>query len=79
MLEQFHEWYHVVYTHSCKPHMAEYWNMRLGKFIHINGSLLSQSEPVLPEVSDIKLCIDDNSRFAYRIRSKLELARQHEV
>lgn len=46
--EQFHEWYCVWHTHTSKRHMAEYWNMRLGKFIHINGSLLSQSEPVLP-------------------------------
>jgi len=30
VLEQFHEWYHVWHTHRCKPHMAEYWNMRLG-------------------------------------------------
>ena len=69
----------IWHTHRCKPHLTEYWNMRLGKFMHINGSLLNQSEPVLPEVSQIKFGIDDNSRFARWVRSKLELVRQHEV
>ena len=44
--EQFQEWYYVWRTERCKPHMAEYWNMPLGRFIYINGSLLNQSEPV---------------------------------
>ena len=64
VLDQFHEWYHVWLTHRCKPHMAVYWNMRVGKFIHINGSLLNQSEPVLPEVSKMELNFGiDNKRF----------------
>jgi len=78
VLEQFHEWYYVWRTHRCKPHVAVYWNMRLGKFIHINGSLLNQSEPVLPEVLEIDFGID-NTRFLRRIRSKLELVRRLKV
>ena len=52
--EQFREWYYLWHKSKCKPHISEYWNMRLGKFIHINGSLLNHSEPVLPEVSEME-------------------------
>jgi len=48
--DQFREWYDVWSTRRCRPHMAVYWNMRLGKFIYINGSLMNQSEPVLSGV-----------------------------
>jgi len=78
VLEQFREWYHVWRTHTCKPHMTKYWNMRLGKFIHINGSLLSQSEHVLPEVTEIDFGID-NTGLTRRIQSKLELVRRIHV
>ena len=78
VLEQFREWYHVWRTHRCKPHMGEYWNMRLGKFIHINGSLLNQSEPVLPRVTEIDFGIDDTG-LTCRIRSKLELVKRIHV
>ena len=44
--EQFKEWYYVWRTQRCKPYMATYWNMSLGRFIYINGSLLNQSEHV---------------------------------
>jgi len=78
VLEQFHEWYHVWRTHRCKPHKAEYWDMRLGKFIHINGSILNQSEPALPEVTNIDFGID-NTGLKRTIRSRLELVRQIEM
>ena len=54
--------------------MATYWNTRLGRFIYINGSLLNQSEPVLFEVSEVKLLElskvafgIDNTKFPKRI------------
>jgi len=75
VLEQFREWYHVRRTHRCSPHMAKYWNMRLGTFIHINGSLLNQSEHVLPKVTVIDFGID-NTGLTRRIRSKLKLVRK---
>ena len=73
VLEQFHEWYRVWPTHRCKSHMAEYWDMR-----HINGSILNQSEPVMPEVTNIDFGID-NTELTRRIRSRLELVRQVEM
>jgi hypothetical protein len=59
VLERFREWYHIWHKRRCRPHMSVYWNMRLGKFIHINGSMLNQSEPVLPEVSELLFGIDN--------------------
>jgi len=53
--------------------MAEYWDMR-----HINGSILNQSEPVMPEVTNIDFGID-NTELTRRIRSRLELVRQVEM
>ena len=58
--------------------MAEYWNMRLGKFIYINGSLLNQSEPMLPEVTTIDFGIDITG-LSRRIHNSLELVRQIKV
>ena len=58
--------------------MAEYWNMRLGKFIYINGSLLNQSEPVLPEVTTFDFGIDITG-LSHRIYNRLELVRQIKV
>ena len=74
VLEKFHIWH----THRFKPHMAEYWNMRLGKFIYINGSLLNQSEPMLPEVTTIDFGIDITG-LSRRIHKRLELVRQNKV
>jgi len=76
--EQFREWYHVWRTRRCKPHMAMYWNMRLQKFIHINGSLLNQSEPVSSEMSEIHFGID-STLSPRRIRDRLKLARRVKV
>ena len=78
VLEQFNECYHVWHTHRCEPHMAEYWNMRLRKFIYINDSLLNQSEPVLPEVTTIDFGIDITG-LSRRIHNRLELVRQIKV
>ena len=78
MAEQFQEWYNVSLTQRCKPNMAKYWNMRLGKLIYINGSLLNQLEPVLFEVSELAFGIH-NTKFPNPIRTRLELVRQNEV
>ena len=64
--EQFQEWYYVWHTQRCKPHIAKYWDMRLGRFIYINGSLLNQSEPVSFEVSEVEFGIH-NTKFPNRI------------
>ena len=73
--ERFRELYYVWRTSRCAPHMATYWNMRLKKFIYINGSLLNQSEPVSSEVSEMRFGID-NTLFPCRIRDRLKLARR---
>jgi hypothetical protein len=48
--DQFNEWYYVWQKSRYKPHTTEYYNMRLEKFIFINGSCQNKMEPVLPEV-----------------------------
>jgi len=73
--ERFRELYHVWRTRRCEPHMATYWNMRLEKFVYINGSLLNQSEPVSSEVSEMRFGID-NTLFPRKIRDRLKLARR---
>ena len=49
--------------------MAKYWDMRLGKFIHINGSNLNRSEPVLSEVSEMEFGVD-NTKIPRQIRTR---------
>ena len=60
--------------------MAVYLNMRLGRFIYINGSLLNQSEPVSFELSKAEsfvvskegvAFVVDNAGFPNRIRTRL--------
>jgi len=74
VLEQFHSWYRAWHISRCRPHMAMYWNMRPRKYMFVNGSLLNQSEPVLPEVPQLLFGID-NAAFPSQIRDKLELVR----
>jgi hypothetical protein len=57
--EQFQEWYCVWQRCRYKPHLARYYNMRLGKFLYINGLYLNQLEPVLSEVMVTDFGIDN--------------------
>ena len=59
--------------------MAVYWNMRLGRFIYINSSLLNQSEPVSFELSKAESFGVDNAGFPKRIRTRMELVSRNEV
>jgi hypothetical protein len=64
--------------YGCKEHMAEYYNMRLGKFIYIKGSYLNQIEPVLPQV----LVMDFGTYktlVSQLIQSTLERIRQQNI
>jgi hypothetical protein len=58
--------------------MFEYYNMRLGKFLYINGSSLNQLEPVLPEARAMELGIEKTG-CPLLIRSMLESVRKQEV
>jgi hypothetical protein len=71
-------WYYVWQSSKCKVHMAEYYNMRLGKFIYISGSYLNQIEPVLPEVLVMDFGIN-KTLVPHCIRSALERIHQQNI
>jgi len=58
--------------------MAQYYSMLFKKFIYINGSLLNQLEPVLPEIIVMDFGID-NTTHPQLIRRKLEEIRMIEI
>jgi hypothetical protein len=58
--------------------MARYYNMRLKKYIYINGVCLDQLQPVLPEVLVMDFGID-NTTHPLLIRRRLERIRQQEI
>jgi hypothetical protein len=59
--------------------LAEYYNIRLGKFLYINGSYMNHLEPVLPEVRRVMKFGIDNTGLPRLLRGMLEYMRQHEV
>jgi len=68
VVEQTKEWHYSKF----KRHIGEYYNMLFKKFYYINGSLLSQQELVLPEVTSVLFGIQDTTH-PHKIRRKVEL------
>jgi hypothetical protein len=72
--ETFYEWYYIWQRSRYKPHLFQYYNMHVKKFVCINGSCLNQLEPVLPEVSVMEFGIGDTG-CPQLIRGMLDLVR----